>query len=292
MGWYEKNIGYSRESRNYYRKSVLAEIRENRMRRYRKSKFSGLFIANLFLLVLTACFILFGYQTKNTVLKETKFILKKGIQFEVKDAGSIHEIQLHLPYKTKMNRVERNSGVLLDLYDPKGKRIYSFYKNLWWYKASSSDKGKSSPLSAKIILKDQGVYKIYAYVVDDELMSNTRKIDDPTKDGKLEVGNIRVESKTSGGLYYPYLIFLEILVLVAFLILSNYVGSFRDSIRKFRENWKIVLTAYPLLYMALISSLLLLFFYWNSLGIGYAGYEDYLHSPNWFFENDEVIYIG
>jgi hypothetical protein len=270
----------------------LEEIRADRELKKKQVKYAGVFILNIAAIVLTLLGYMVSYNSINTEVENKKFDLKEGQSFKVVNPGTIHEISFKIPYKTKLANFERNAGVLLDLYDPEGKRIYSFYKVLWWYQAASDDKGASQPLIAKIILNDKGIYTVKPYVVDDQLTSRNRKVVEPRTDGNLEAGMLTVKSKNSGSLYYFYLIILELVVLVAFLIFSGYLGSPASLLAEFMEKKSIVFKPIPLLYLGMICSFLILIIYWNYLGIGYAGYGGYLHSPNWFFDSNDVIYIG
>lgn len=290
MGWYERNIGYSRESRNYYRRSVIREIREERRQKKKQVKYAGIFIGNLAFLLITLILWATSYMTAGVELNAKKFPLKRGVEFEVNRPGKIHELSLKLPYSTTLTKFERASGVLMDIYGPDGKRIYSFYKTLWWYREASDDQGASAPLEAKIILNESGTYKAYAYVVDDEFIKNSSGVDQ--KRERLLWGEMTVKSKSSGSLYYKYILYFEVGILILFLIMSNYLGSPLQMFNLIKADKSLLMNPLPLLYMGMIASFLILVLYWNYMGIGYAGYGDYLHSPNWFFNTNEVIYIG
>lgn len=290
MGWYERNIGYSRESRNYYRKSVLEEIKAERTQQKKQVRFAGLFIGNIAFIGITLIAWMLSYTTVDTALNKQRFKLSEGITFEVNNPGKIHQITFKIPYATTLSKFERASGVLLDIYDPNGKRIYSFYKTLWWYREASDDQGASAPLVAKIILNEAGKYKLRSYVMDDEFVKKKGKVD--LKKEQFEQGEVTVKSKSSGSLYYSYLLIFEGLVLISFLIGSSFLGSPAQLWNLVRQNTNLLFRPIPLLYFGVLAAFLILIMYWNYQGIGYAGYGDYLHSPNWFFSTDDVIYIG
>ena len=161
---------------------------------------------------------------------------------------------------------------------------------MWWYREASDDQGASEPLRAKIILNEPGKYKVKAYVMDDEFVKRYGTVD--LKKEKFEFGELTVKSKSSGSLYYFYLVLFLMIVLIIFLSLSGLVGSPLQMFNLVKEDKGLLIKPIPLLYMAMIASFIVLIFYWNFMGIGYAGYEDYLHSPNWFFSTEDVIYIG
>ncbi|MCB0479054.1 MAG: hypothetical protein KDC84_12875 [Crocinitomicaceae bacterium] len=290
MGWYERNIGYSRESRNYYRRSVLEEIKSERRQRKKQIKFAAVFVGNIACILLTLILWMMSGNTKNTELSQQKFKMAEGQTFEVVHPGKIHQITLKIPYSTAIKNFERATGVLMDLYGPDGRRVYSFYKTLWWYRESSEDKGASEPLVAKIILNEKGTYKIRAYTMDDEFTKKIGPVDMDKE--RLMIAEATVKSKSSGSLYFSYLLIFEVALLVLFLVASNYVGNPLSLWNLVKEDIGLLTKPIPLLYFGMIAAFLILIMYWNYLGIGYAGYGDYLHSPNWFFGSDDVIYIG
>ncbi|MEZ4936497.1 MAG: hypothetical protein R2799_02780 [Crocinitomicaceae bacterium] len=290
MGWYERNIGYSRESRNYYRRSVLEEIKAERRQRKKQIRFAGIFVGNIAFILLTLLLWMFSGNTKHTELNQQKFKMADGVTFEVINPGKVHQITLKVPYKTSLSNFERATGVLLDLYGPDGKRVYSFYKTLWWYRESSEDQGASEPLIAKIILNEKGVYTVKPYMMDDEFTKKVGNVD--LKKEKLSYGELTVKSKRSGSLYFGYLILFELAILVVFLIAGSYWGNPMQMWTTVKEDIRVITQPIPLLYFGMLTAFLILIMYWNYLGIGYAGYGDYLHSPNWFFGSDDVIYIG
>lgn len=270
----------------------MEEIKEERRQKKKQEKFSGIFIANAICLIIVAIAWMGSYNTTGKPLDKEKFELKTGVTFEVNRPGKIHELQLQIPYKSKLTKFERNIGVLIDLYGTDGKRLYSFYKNLWYYNEASDDYGKDDVMTAKIVLNEAGKYMVKAYVLDDELKQKSKLVQDHYEKGDMSFGILTVRSKSSGLLYYSFLMGFLTIALVAFLILHQQLGSVAKSWAEFKANPKVIFKPFPLMYMGMIAAFLILIIYWNYQGIGYAGYGDYLHSPNWFFPNQDVIYLG